>query len=159
MLRNLCYIIVLTWTYGIVMTRWLRYSNNNCIRIVTGYSVGKYMLYYRANMNLWHSNYIIIGIITNNYITIVMGSATMILLSHRAAMSPKQGHMPTITFRNCNCPTPPLWWVVLVHICCIDIVSHTTLYHTFPDSLMSDLSHKISPMDISKLYRIQATIP
>jgi hypothetical protein len=45
------------------------------------------MSYYRANMNLWHSNYIIIGIVANNYITIVMGSATMILLLHRAAMT------------------------------------------------------------------------
>ena len=87
MLRNICHIIMLTWTYGIVMTRWLPYSSNNCIRIVTGYSVEKY---YRANMNLWHSNYIIIGIVANNHITIVMDSATMILMLHRAAMSPNK---------------------------------------------------------------------
>ena len=55
------------------------------------------------------------------------------------------GHMPTITFQNCICPTPPSRWVVLLHICCIDIVSHTTLYHTFPDSLMVDLDDPAEP--------------
>jgi len=52
-----------------------------------GYCVRKYMLYYRTNLNLWHSNYIIIGIVANNIIINVMGGATMILLLHRAAMT------------------------------------------------------------------------
>jgi hypothetical protein len=86
-LGNICNIIVLTWTYGTVITRWLPYSSNKCIKIITSYSVRKYVLYYRTNLNLWHSNYIIIGIVANNNIIIVMGGATMILLLHRAAMT------------------------------------------------------------------------
>ena len=65
----------------------LNIFNNNCIIIVTGYIVWKYMSCYCANMNLWHSTYIIISIVANNHITIVMGGATIILLLHRAAMT------------------------------------------------------------------------
>ena len=52
-----------------------------------GYIVWKYMSCYCANMNLWHSTYIIISIVANNHITIIMGSATIILLLHRAVMT------------------------------------------------------------------------
>ena len=71
--------------------------------IVTGYIVWKYMSYYCANMNLWHSTYIIISIVANNHITIIMGGATIILL---LCNDPKQGHLPTITSQNPICTTP-----------------------------------------------------
>ena len=84
------------------------------------------MSYYRANMNLWHSNYIIIGVMANNHITIVMGrGATIILLLQPSCDDPKQGHLPTRTITSQNpsiCTNPPPPIVMGLH-CGILIVS------------------------------------
>ena len=98
-----------------------------------GYIVWKHMSCYCANMNLWHSTYIIISIVANNHITIIMGGATIILLLHRAVMTLnkvicQRSHLRILFVRH------P---IVLWNTNCIDIMSHTMFYHIFPDFLMS----------------------
>jgi hypothetical protein len=48
-----------------------------------------------------------------------------------------------------------LWWVILQNINCVDIVTHTTLYDTFPDSLMQSTSTQslFTPYNFETLSR------
>ena len=74
---------------------------------------------YCANMNLWHSTYIII--IANNHITIIMGGAMIILLLHRAVMT-----LNKVICRRSHLRIPFVWHPIVMG-CIVEYQPHR--YH------------------------------
>jgi len=114
--------IVISWTYGILITRWLSYSRNNCIKIVTGTSEFHVfdnpivMGYIAAYLLHWYcESHIGISFVRQPHRDELYPSIFIIL-------------MLWVAHRNFMCSTTPSWWQ---HIYCMDIVSHTSEFHLF----------------------------